>query len=215
MTAFRPPNPERLAIEGPVGSLEALVEVPEGRDCTHAAVVCHPHPLHGGTMRNKVVHMLARSLQMLGLPTVRFNYRGVGASDGRYDDGIGEAEDAAAVIDWARRRWPGSRMWIGGFSFGAAVALRVATRGHSTRLLTVAPPIDWLIPGGFTVPECPWLVIHGTQDELFAISAVEQWVATLTPRPALAVIDGADHFFHGKLTELRNAVHDWVEAGDR
>jgi alpha/beta superfamily hydrolase len=214
MRPFRPPAPEQTAIAGPVGTLEAIVEIPEERDPLHAAVVCHPHPLHGGTMRNKVVHMLARSLQMLGLPTVRFNYRGVGGSGGAYDYGSGETDDAAAVIDWMRERWPATRIWVGGFSFGAAVALRVATRGTVERLITVAPPIDWLDPGEFSIPACPWLVIHGSNDELFALHAVEQWVGALAPRPSLAVIDAADHFFHGKLIELRDAVHAWVD-GDR
>ena len=131
MQPFRPPAPEQTAIAGPAGTLEALVEIPDERDPGHAAVVCHPHPLHGGTMRNKVVHMLARSLQMLGLPTVRFNYRGVGGSAGAYDYGAGETDDAAAVIDWVRER-------CGGAGRGVAGHRRAADHGGAADRL-VAP----------------------------------------------------------------------------
>jgi alpha/beta superfamily hydrolase len=163
-------------------------------------------------MRNKVVHMLARSLQMHGISTVRFNYRGVGSSAGIYDDGLGETEDAVAVARWSRDRWPLARLVAAGFSFGAAVALRTAIRIEATRLVTVAPPVDrLLIDPDVPVPDCPWLVIHGSSDELIPLAAVEQWVGTRVPSPTLVIIDAADHFFHGKLIELRDAVFDWME----
>ena len=213
MRAFRPPTPESVTIAGPAGPLEALLEAPEPATGDATVVVCHPHPLHGGTMRNKVVHMLARTLQMRGMPTVRFNYRGVGASAGTYDDGRGETDDAVAVAAWSRDRWPHAGIVTAGFSFGAAVALRAAIRAEATRLVTVAPPVDrLLIDQEVPVPDCPWLVIHGSRDELIPLATVERWVGTRVPTPAFVIIDGADHFFHGKLIELRDALLDWMEA---
>ena len=132
-----PPPKTSLVIDGPAGSLEALLEDP-GADGRHFAVVCHPHPLHGGTMHNKVVHTLARALQEQGMPTLRFNYRGVGASAGAYDDGRGETEDALAVIAWGRRRWPGAQLVLAGFSFGAFVASHAIARLHAQRPLAGA-----------------------------------------------------------------------------
>src|ERR1700752_1724875 len=115
---FRPPKPERVSIPGPSGELEALVEDPATGPASRYGVVCHPHPQFGGTMDNKVTHTLARPLQELGVPTVRFNFRGVGRSKGEFADGIGETDDATAVIDWSARRWSGASLWLAGFSFG-------------------------------------------------------------------------------------------------
>ena len=112
------PTTERATIAGPVGSLEALLEIPAGADGSRVAVICHPHPVHGGTMTNKVVHMLAKACNERGVPALRFNFRGVGASAGRYDEGEGETQDALAAIDWALQRWPGAALWAAGFSFG-------------------------------------------------------------------------------------------------
>jgi len=141
MNALRPPRPQSPAITGPAGRIEALLEEPEGQRPACFGVVCHPHPLHGGTLHNKVVHTLARALHDFSVPTVRFNYRGVGASEGHYADGIGETDDAVAVIEWGRQRWPGAVPWLLGFSFGGAVAIRAAIRAGAGLLVTVAPAI--------------------------------------------------------------------------
>ena len=122
---FRPPVPHRVTIPGPAGDIEAVVETPEGAAPAAFAVVCHPHPLFGGTLDNKVVHTLARTFQELGAPTIRFNFRGVGRSAGSFANGAGESEDASAVIEWGRARWPGASLWLAGFSFGGAIAIRV------------------------------------------------------------------------------------------
>jgi len=116
---------ERLSLEGPAGALEAVLEDPGAAGISYA-VVCHPHPLYGGTMDNKVVTTVARALQDAGMPTLRFNFRGVGASDGAFDQGSGETADADAVAAWGAERWPGRTLVIAGFSFGAYVALRLA-----------------------------------------------------------------------------------------
>jgi alpha/beta superfamily hydrolase len=210
--SFQPPNPERLEIPGPVGQLEALREVPASAQAPRAfGVICHPHPLFGGTMTNKVVHMLARSCHELGVPTLRFNFRGVGASAGQYDDGRGETDDALAVIEQGRALWPGAALWLAGFSFGAWVALRAAPRAAAARLVTVAPPVGRCDFSGIPTPTCPWLIVQGDQDELVDAAAVQQWAAQQQPTPELAVLAGAEHFFHGRLNELRDVVGGFLK----
>ena len=205
-----PPPKTSLVIDGPAGSLEALLEDP-GADGRHFAVVCHPHPLHGGTMHNKVVHTLARALQEQGMPTLRFNYRGVGASAGAYDDGRGETEDALAVIAWGRRRWPGAQLVLAGFSFGAAVALRAALAAGAAQLITVAPAITH--PGAAPLrPACPLLLVAGDADDLVDFGQLRAWAAAFQPPPTLRVLAGGDHFFHGRLQELRAAVSEHLRS---
>jgi alpha/beta superfamily hydrolase len=211
--SFQPPSPERLEIPGPVGLLEALREVPASAQAPRAfGVICHPHPLFGGTMTNKVVHMLARSCHELGVPTLRFNFRGVGASAGQYDDGRGETDDALAVIEQGRALWPGAALWLAGFSFGAWVALRAAPRAAAARLVTVAPPVGRWDFSGIPTPTCPWLIVQGDQDELVDAAAVRQWAAQQQPTPELAVLAGAEHFFHGRLNELRDVVGGFLKG---
>src|ERR1700722_3706332 len=134
----RAPRAERLAIAGPAGKLEALIETPvsegsAGGDVSAFGVVCHPHPLYGGTLDNKVVHTLARAFEERGAPTIRFNFRGVGESAGSYDEGRGETEDALAVIAFGRARWPQAALWLGGFSFRGAAAGLAAAGGRPPR----------------------------------------------------------------------------------
>lgn len=210
--SLQPPRPERLEIPGPVGLLEALREVPAAAQAPRAfGVICHPHPLFGGTMTNKVVHMLARSCHELGVPTLRFNFRGVGASAGQYDDGRGETDDALAMIEQGRALWPGAALWLAGFSFGAWVALRAAPRAAAARLVTVAPPVGRWDFAGLGTPGCPWLIVQGDQDELVDAAAVQQWAALQQPAPKLALLTGAEHFFHGRLNELRDVVNGFLK----
>jgi alpha/beta superfamily hydrolase len=204
--SFRPPVPERVTLAGPAGALEARVEVPEGYDGVACAVVCHPHPLYGGTQDNKVVHTTARALQERGLATVRFNFRGVGASAGAFDDGRGETEDALAVADYAGARWPGAALTIAGFSFGAFVAYSVASRRPVRQLITIAPPVRRFNFAELPVPQVPWLVIQGDRDELVDHTAVLGWTQTLQPPPVVVLLAGAEHFFHGRLNDLRAAL---------
>ena len=210
---FRPPVPEAVVIDGPAGALEARAEDP-APDATAAVVgvICHPHPLYGGTMQNKVVHTLARAMQELGAPTVRFNFRGVGASAGEHDQGRGEIDDAVSAASWARRRWRCDRLWLAGFSFGAAVALQAAPRLSPERLVTVAPPVGRLGPDRMPLrPASDWLIVQGDADELVDAAEVARWAAAYDPRPELAILNGAEHFFHGRLTELRELVKGFLE----
>jgi alpha/beta superfamily hydrolase len=200
---------EKPTLSGPVGLLEALLEIPAGAP-SGVALVCHPHPLYGGTMTNKVVHMLARTFNELGVPAVRFNYRGVGASEGKYDEGDGETDDTVAVIDWALSRWPDAELWLGGFSFGGAVAIRAAARRDTRRLVTVAPAIRRVAVDAVALPECPWLLVQGDKDELVDAADIQRWVQALAAPPELALLPGVDHFFHGRLNELREVVLQWA-----
>jgi uncharacterized protein len=203
---------ERTTIAGPAGSLEALLEIPAGADGSRVAVICHPHPVYGGTMTNKVVHMLAKAFNERGVPALRFNFRGVGASVGSYDEGEGETQDALAAIDWALQRWPGAALWAAGFSFGGAIAVRAAVARDAQRLVTVAPAVHRFAVSGAELPRCPWLLVQGDRDELVDAGEIQRWVATLASPPQLALLAGVDHFFHGRLNELRAVVLDWLDA---
>jgi uncharacterized protein len=218
---LKAPRAERPEIAGPAGALQALVESPAAEAGDAAAlsafaVVCHPHPLFGGTLDNKVVYTVARAIGQLGVPAIRFNFRGVGASAGGYDEGRGESEDALAVIAWGRRRWPQAALWLAGFSFGGAVAARIAATAQATRVVLVAPGITRLERTDFdaartAAPQCPWLILQGDADEVVPQEAVLEWARGLkpaagAPAPRVALLPGASHFFHGRLNELRDAV---------
>jgi alpha/beta superfamily hydrolase len=204
--------PGSLTIDGPAGSLELLVDGPVDR-CINYAVVCHPHPLHEGTMDNKVAHTLARTFARNGIPAVRFNFRGVGASEGRFADGDGETEDAIAVEDWARDRWPDANVYRAGFSFGAMIAFRVASRRNGSGLVTVAPPVD-RFRFEFERPDCPWLIVQGDQDEIVDSGSVRHWADRIVPPPDFQVVAGSGHFFHGRLWEISSAVESWLASHD-
>ena len=208
---MRAPRAERLAIAGPAGKLEALIETPvsegsAGGDVSAFGVVCHPHPLYGGTMDNKVVHTLARAFEERGAPAIRFNFRGVGASAGSYDDGRGETEDALSVIAFGRARWPQASLWLAGFSFGGAVAVLAAARAHPARVVLIAPGVTKIDVTGAPAPACPWLIVQGDQDEVVPASFVLGWAQGLNPAPQIALVAGAGHFFHGRINELRDLV---------
>jgi len=210
---FRPPVPQAATIDGPAGILEARVEDPfPGTPPSVVGVVCHPHPLHGGTMQNKVVHTLGRAMQELGAPTVRFNFRGVGRSAGSYDGGAGELEDALAACAWARRRWNCTALWLAGFSFGSAVALQAAAVVEPQKIVTVAPPVGRMIVTPVERPRCPWLVVQGDRDEIVRFDDVQSWVAGYADPPQLLVLRDAEHFFHGRLVELRAGVKRFLEG---
>jgi uncharacterized protein len=210
----KPPRAERVRIEGPSGGLEALVETPAelpvGAPVRAFGVACHPHPLFGGNMDNKVVWTVARSFQALGAPAIRFNFRGTGASAGVYDEGRGETDDALAVIAWGRRRWPGAALWLGGFSFGGAIAIRASAAAHPGRLVAVAPGITAIDVSGVAAPECPWLIVQGDADEVVPTAQVLEWARTLSPAPEISLLPGASHFFHGRINELREVLVDFL-----
>ena len=210
---MKPPRAERVRLAGPAGDIETLVEIPaEGGAPRQFGVVCHPHPLYGGTLDNKVVYTLARTFVELGVPGIRFNFRGVGASAGQYDEGRGETADALAVIAYGRERWPEASLWLAGFSFGGAVAVRSAAQARPEKLVTVAPGITRVAMDGFASPSCPWLIVQGDADDVIEPTAVRDWASQQSPAPTVHLMAGAGHFFHGRLHELRQVVLDFLKA---
>jgi alpha/beta superfamily hydrolase len=204
---------EAAVVNGPAGALEAAVDS-AGSPPRAVAVVCHPHPLQRGTMQNKVVTTVARAFVELGAHAVRFNFRGVGASQGAFADGAGERADALAVVDWARRRWPALPLYLGGFSFGGNVALSAAVAADPKGLVAVAPPVDKL-PREFAPPACPWLLVHGAADDVVPVHATAAWIETLSSRPRFVVLEGVGHFFHGHLRVLQDTVKSFFEPDFR
>jgi hypothetical protein len=190
---------------GPTGTIEGLLDDPDTAP-TAVAVVCHPHPLQGGAMQNKVAYMVARAFNDMGAVSLRFNFRGVGQSAGVFDDGIGETDDALAAIDWLMAEHPGLPLWLGGFSFGSYVALRAQSQRPVQRLVTVAPAVERFATVDIREPTCPWLLVQGDADEVVSPQKVLTWARGLKTPPMLAIMSGAGHFFHGRLNELREAV---------
>jgi len=206
----KPPLSEKLFLDGPAGRLEAILESPGDAPVIGAALVLHPHPEHGGTMHNKVAHTLARSFVRMGFAALRFNFRGTEGSDGEYDEGEGEQQDAQAALAWMRGIYPELPFWLSGFSFGAAISIRVATETAVDGLVTVAPAVYRFADGLDGQPQAPWLIVQGDEDELVDVEDTIEWVNGLEPGPELVVTTGAEHFFHGRLIDLREVVTEFV-----
>jgi uncharacterized protein len=205
---------EAFDFRGPAGRLEALLMLPEAPPAA-AAVVCHAHPLQGGMMHFKVVFRAAKALQSAGLAALRFNFRGVGRSEGAYDHGAGEQEDARAALFALEDRFPGLPLVLGGFSFGSVMALRVAARDRRVRAAfalgyPIAFDADRGYLAGITVPR---LFVQGERDQSGPGEALRALAAPWPPPREVVVIPGADHFFDGHLDALQGAVADW--AGGR
>lgn len=195
-----------LLLKGPVGVLEARLSIPARTEHSAVAVVCHPHPLYGGSLDNKVTATLARSFNDRGMPVLRFNFRGVGASAGGHADGVGETEDLLAVIREAGHLFPGRALWLAGFSFGAYVALRALQHAEAARLITVAPPVHLYDCAELAAPHCPWLLIQGRDDEVVPCKAVMRWASRRYPAPRAVYLDDVGHYFHGRLATLRAVI---------
>lgn len=206
------PITETPFIAGPAGRLEALLESPGAGEPTGSAVICHPHPEHGGTMQNKVAHTLARAFVAKGFAALRFNFRGVGESEGKFDEGEGEVEDALAAVRMMKDRMGAGNLWLAGFSFGAAIAIHAAREARPDGLVSVAPAITRVSTRMAAQPDCPWLIIQGDEDELVPVAETIAFVNGLDPGPELRIFDGTEHFFHGKLVELRHAVEAFIGA---
>lgn len=202
-----------LLISGPAGVIEAAFDAAESDPQSILAVICHPLPTGGGTMHNKVVTMLGRSLRELGVDTLRFNFRGVGASAGSFDHGIGEQEDLRAVATWARSHYPNKTLWLAGFSFGAWISLSLCEALQAKALISIAPPVgrSWEF-GGITLPTVPWLVVQGDADEIVDAQEVYAWVETLPRPPQLVRMPETSHFFHRKLMDLRQIVQHEIRT---
>jgi alpha/beta superfamily hydrolase len=194
---------QRSSIAGPAGSLACAVDTPADGIVRGVAVLCHPHPLHGGTMDNKVVQTMARALVALGYVSVRFNFRGIAGSEGAWDEGRGEIDDALAVIDAFRQA--GKPLVVGGFSFGGYVASQAAARlapdAPAERVLLIAPAV---VNFNAALVPADTLVVHGEADDVVPLQAVFDW-ARPQALPIL-VLPGAGHFFHGQLPVLKQII---------
>jgi hypothetical protein len=196
-----------LSIPGPAGRLEALLQENEARDHRVAALVCHPHPLFGGTMDNKVVHRAAAVLHALGAAALRFNFRGAGKSAGRYDEGEGELADAHAAFAFLTERYPHARRWVAGFSFGAWIAARLAAAEPAIeRLILIAPPVLSSSFEGLRSLAVPKLAFQGTADVICPPAALREQFTTWAAPKKLVEIPGASHFFDRQLGALADAM---------
>lgn len=211
------PNQTPLFIDGPAGRLESVLDAPAQMSPVGGAVVCHPHPQHGGTMHNKVVHTLSRAFLRCGFETLRFNFRGTESSEGAYDNGRGELDDALVALAFMRDRLAGgltagagAPLWLAGFSFGAAIAIRAAAAVPVSGLISVAPAVSRFAGKLERQPDCPWLIVQGDEDELADVDETVAWVNSLLPGPELLIMAGAEHFFHARLVELREHVTRFV-----
>ena len=204
---------ETLFVPGPAGRLEGILEEPEEGEPREAALVCHPHPQHGGTMHNKVVYRIARGLRRAGIVVLRFNYRGVNLSEGGYDGGNGETEDARAALAFLRGRYPDLPYSLAGFSFGSRIILRLGCGlGDPTRLLATGFPAAWkesLALGRCSIPR---VFIQSTHDEFGPQMAMQSYFDSLDHPKKLIWIEAEDHFFAGALEKLEEAV---VGLGER
>ncbi len=198
---------ESLFIQGPAGRLEALLEEPEEQAPREAALVCHPHPQYGGTMHNKVVHRIARALRRSGAVVLRFNYRGVNLSEGKYDGGAGETEDARAALDYLRSRYPELPFTLAGFSFGSRIILKLGCSiAGATRLIAAGFPASLEDSAGLGRCDTPRVFIQSTHDEFGPVPAMEAYFAALAGPKQLIWVEAADHFFAGGLDQLEEAV---------
>jgi alpha/beta superfamily hydrolase len=197
---------ESLFLNGPVGRLEALLEEPEDGSSREIALVCHPHPQHGGTMHNKVVYRIARGLRRAGAVVLRFNYRGVNLSEGMYDEGEGELADARAVLAYLRDRYPDLPFTLAGFSFGSRIVLRLGKeQPEPRRIIAVGFPTIYKDTTYLDAP-VPRIFVQSTHDQYGPMPMIEEVVAGLAEPKRLILVEANDHFFAGGLDQLEHSI---------
>jgi len=198
-------------LEGPAGRLEALLWTTSNSQPSFAALVCHPHPLFGGTMHNKVVYQAAKALHRSGAPVLRFNFRGAGLSEGVHDEGRGERDDVRAALDYLAGEFPGLPILLAGFSFGSSVGLRVGCRDERVKeLIGLGLPVDKVDMSFLRSCDKPKLILQGGNDQFGSRANLEALYGTLTEPKRLVIFDGADHFFSGALPNMGEAIAAWV-----
>lgn len=198
-------------MDGPAGRLEAMLWTAHNRDPALVAVFCHPHPLFAGTMHNKVVYQAAKALHQLGFPVLRFNFRGAGLSDGEHDKGRGEQDDVRAALEYLAGQFPAKPILLGGFSFGAWVGLRVGCEdSRVTKLIGLGIPVDNSNLDYLRACQKPKLIIQGGNDQYGSRGNVEALFAEIPEPKRLVIIDGADHFFAGKLDQAAATITSWL-----
>lgn len=204
------PRAGGLLLQGAAGQIEAQLELPPEAP-RFVGLVCHPHPLQGGSFDNKVVTSLTRDCRRAGGAALRFNFRGVGASGGVHDGGLGETDDTVFLAGWLRASFPSLPLWLAGFSFGSMVATRAAAslaqQGEAVaQLLLVAPPVHHYTWPALADCQCPVTLIQGEADEVVPPDEVFAWAQKQTPKPAIIRVADCSHFFHGRLAELAQAA---------
>ena len=199
-------------LQGPAGKLEAVLWTPHGNAAPEsAALVCHPHPLFGGTLHNKVVYQAAKALEGLGVPVLRFNFRGAGLSEGKHDRGRGEVDDVRAAVEFLGAEFPETSMLLAGFSFGCWVGLRVGCEdARVERLIAIGAPVNNSDFSYLRKCNKAKLFVHGSHDEHGDVNKLRRMVEDLPGRNELVVVDGVDHFFTGKIEELGAAITRWA-----
>ncbi len=202
-------------LEGPAGRLEAMLWTTAAAHPPRVAVICHPHPLYGGTMHNKVVYQAAKALHRRGVPVLRFNFRGTGLSEGEHDGGRGEQEDVRAALDYLAAEFPGRPILLAGFSFGSWVGLRVGCQdARVAELIGLGLPVDHSDMSYLRRCAKPKLMVQGGNDQYGSRVNVEALFQTLAEPKRLVVVEGADHFFTGRLDEVRAAIGAWLDEQD-
>lgn len=192
-------------IEGDAGALEIRVHSQQEEN-NGVVIISHPHPLYGGTMNNKVVTTLEKSFVNQGYQTIAYNFRGVGESEGEYDNGIGEQEDLLSVVNWAKQNFPPTKLILAGFSFGSYVSLKVYETAEADCLCTVAPPVGLYDFSVIDNVEIPWMLIQGGKDEVVDSEGIIQWAMSRSVVPDVYWRSKASHFFHGELLWLRQII---------
>lgn len=205
------PGEHPLILQGLAGQLEAVLTVPEQVKNHIVAFLGHPHSLQGGTMNNKVVTTLARVFKELDIPSLRFNFRGVGQSAGAYNDGVGESNDMAMLVKEWQNEQADVKLIFAGFSFGSYVAYRTAAQFESELLITIAPPVHHYNYLEFPQPD-PWLIVQGNADEVVPCKLVMDFAKSASPSIPVMEFEDTGHFFHGKLIELKNRLADYIRS---
>lgn len=199
-----------IFLKGPAGRLEATLWTASAAEPDFVVVVCHPHPLYGGTMHNKVVYKTAKALHQRGAPVLRFNFRGAGQSEGLHDRGIGEQADVRAALDYLSEEFSGKAIVLAGFSFGSWVGLRVGCEdARVTSLIGLGLPVDNVDVGYLRACGKPKLIVQGAQDQFGSRANIEALFATIPEPKRLVIVEGADHFFAGHLDAIGTAVDAW------
>jgi uncharacterized protein len=206
------PGEHAFLLQGVVGQLEAVLTVPTDVKTDYFAFLGHPHSLQGGSMNNKVVTTLARAFKELGVPSLRFNFRGVGLSEGEYDAGIGESEDLLVLIKRFQNEKPTAKIILAGFSFGSYVTYRAAGVCKPSLLISIAPPVHHYNYHEFDPAPYPWLIVQGDVDEVVPVADVVQFAQNSLPPVPVIHFPDTGHFFHGQLIKLKQQVMDYLQS---
>ena len=206
------PGEHAFVFQGQIGNLEAVLSIPPSSDNRYIALLGHPHSLQGGSMNNKVVTTLARVFKELEIPSIRFNFRGVGQSEGEYDAGVGEALDMQLLAELCQRESPDAQLVFAGFSFGSYVTYRAAAQCPNALLISIAPPVQRFDYTEYQVTSSPWIIVQGDTDDVVPADDVRAFVKQASNPITLLEFANTGHFFHGKLIELKTALIQTIQT---